>query len=66
MPLSGKLKLGLRAVVNKLQLKFYTRVKNAIKNTDVLMVATTEDQSNIKNISVRNWITDIWEMEAFE
>lgn len=47
---SGKLKLGFRAIVNNLQLRFSSRIKSAINNTDVLMTSTTEDQWNIKKI----------------
>ena len=47
---AGKLKFGFRSIVNNLQLRFSTRVKNAISYADVLMAATTENQLIIKKI----------------
>ena len=50
LPLSGKLKLGFRAIINILQIRINLRLKMALNRADVLMTATTTDQNNFRNI----------------
>ena len=50
LPLKGQLKLGFRALINTLQLHFNPRLKKAIQRADVLLSATTENQSIIKKV----------------
>lgn len=54
LPLKGKFKLGLRSIVNTFQLFFNSRVRRALKNTDVVLAATTENQEIIKRIFNRS------------
>ncbi len=48
LPFSGKVKLKLRAAMNSWQLKFSRRVRKALSRADLLLAATTENQSNFK------------------
>ena len=50
LPWAGKLKLGFRAAVNWLQLRFSVRVRRALARADVLLVATTENQEIFRNV----------------
>lgn len=44
----GKVKLGVRAILNTIQLRFSRRVRKAIKRADLLLTATTENQEVFK------------------
>lgn len=44
LPFSGKLKLGFRKIANFLQLKLKSSLREAFRNTDVIIAATTYDQ----------------------
>ena len=50
MPLMGKTKLVFRSIANTIQ--FYTkrRLKKALKATDILLTATSENQRNFKEV----------------
>ena len=48
LPFAGKVKLLFRKIVNNFQLNASFRVKRAIKNTDLLLSATSENQEIIK------------------
>ena len=50
LPLAGKIQLGLRAVINYVQLRFNPKIKKVLKRVNVLITATTYDQNNFKNI----------------
>lgn len=47
LPLSGKIKLGFRAISNSIQLRFKNLVREAINRTDLLLTATTNVQKDI-------------------
>jgi glycosyltransferase involved in cell wall biosynthesis len=51
LPLSGRLKLGLRAVINWFQLRFSGRVRQALHRADVLLTATTENQDIFRRVA---------------
>lgn len=44
MPWSGKLKQGFRTLANKIQFHTKHRLKEALKHTDILLTATSENQ----------------------
>ncbi len=46
----GKIKLGVRAILNSIQLRCSLRVRQAIKRADLLLSATTENQKVFKQI----------------
>lgn len=48
LPISGKLKLGIRSVLNILQMRYSSRVKKAIRRTDVLFTATSYNKKIVK------------------
>jgi len=48
LPLTGKIKLLFRAFINTIQLNFNRRIHNALKRADVLLTATTENQTLFK------------------
>lgn len=50
LTLFGKIKLLSRSIVNSFQLHFKIRLKKAIKRTDLLLTATTENQKIFYNI----------------
>ena len=50
LPILGKIKLGFRKIINYFQLRLNLNLYKAIKNTDVLIAATTFDQNNFKRI----------------
>lgn len=50
LPLSGKLKLGFRAMINYLQLRINPRLKEALLCVDVLLTATTQDKYSFKKL----------------
>ena len=50
LPMAGKVKLTFRAVVNWFQLRFSRRVRSALKNVDVLLTATTENQEIFRKV----------------
>lgn len=50
LPMAGRFKLRLRAVVNWFQLRCSRRVGYALANTDVLLTATTENQDIFRRI----------------
>lgn len=50
LPMAGRFKLGLRALVNWFQLRCSWRVGRALANTDVLLTATTENQDIFRRI----------------
>lgn len=50
LPRNGKLRLMLRTLVNALQLRFSSRVSKALKRTDVLFTATTENQTIFRQL----------------
>jgi glycosyltransferase involved in cell wall biosynthesis len=47
LPLSGKIKLGFRAVVNSFQLRYNPLAKKAMKRSNVLLAATTNVQKDL-------------------
>jgi glycosyltransferase involved in cell wall biosynthesis len=49
LPLAGKIKLGIRTLFNKLQLRFSFRVHRAIHRADVLLASTTETREKIRH-----------------
>jgi glycosyltransferase involved in cell wall biosynthesis len=50
LPLSGKLKLGFRAIINTLQIRINSRLKRAVNRANILMTATTTDQKKFRKI----------------
>lgn len=50
LPWAGKLKLIFRAAANWMQLRFSARVRRALARSDVLLVATTENQEIFRNV----------------
>ncbi|MFA6290965.1 MAG: glycosyltransferase [Victivallales bacterium] len=48
LPSVGKIKLGMRTILNKLQLSFSWRVHRAIRHADVLLASTTETRNIIQ------------------
>jgi glycosyltransferase involved in cell wall biosynthesis len=50
LPVSGQVKLGLRAVANWFQLRFSRRVRRALSRADVLLTATTENQAIFRRV----------------
>lgn len=50
MPLSGKIKLAFRSIANTIQLHTMRRLRKALKSTNVLMTATSENQHKFKEI----------------
>ncbi len=50
LTLAGKVKQVVRAFLNKIQLHCNTRIRKAIKRSDVLLSATTENQEIIKKV----------------
>lgn len=50
LPIMDKIKLGFRYLVNSFQMYFNRRVRKAIKRTDVLLAATSENGAIIKKI----------------
>jgi len=47
---SGIIKLGGRAIINYIQLRFHPRLKKALTRVDVLLTSTTHDQNNFVKI----------------
>lgn len=55
LPISGRLKLACRAIANWYQLRFSRRVRQALCRADILLTATTENQSTLERVlSVRS------------
>ena len=50
LPLGGRVKLGLRAVANWFQLRFSRRVRRALSRADLLLTATTENQTIFRRV----------------
>lgn len=50
LPPSGRIKLGFRAIANWLQLRCSLRVRRALNRADVLLTATTENQSIFERV----------------
>lgn len=50
LPMAGKVKLTLRAMVNWFQLRFSRRVRSALSHADVLLTATTENQEIFRHV----------------
>ena len=50
MPIAGRIKLTFRSVVNMIQFHTKLRLKKALKSTDILLTATSENQYKFKNI----------------
>lgn len=50
MPLTGKIKSAFRNIANTIQLHTMRRLRKALKSTDVLMTATSENQRKFKGI----------------
>lgn len=50
MPFTGRFKLNLRTVINKYQVRHNKRLKNVLKNTDILLTASSENQRIFKEI----------------
>lgn len=50
MPLAGKIKSAFRNIANTIQLHTMRRLRKALKSTDVLMTATSENQRKFKGI----------------
>lgn len=50
LPWIGKLKYGFRTFANSIQVRFNRRLKKALKNTDVLLTATSENQRIFKTL----------------
>lgn len=48
LPLGGKLKQAVRTFANTLQLRYGRRVGQALRHTDILLTATTENQRKFK------------------
>lgn len=48
LPFCGKVKHAFRSFANTLQLRYSHRVAMALKHTDILLTATTENQENFK------------------
>jgi glycosyltransferase involved in cell wall biosynthesis len=47
VPTAGKIKLGIRTIINKFQLRFSWRVHRAVRRADVLLASTTETRELI-------------------
>lgn len=50
LPLMSKMKFWIRNVLNHLQLKYQRRLRKAVKNTDLLLTATSENQKIFKSL----------------
>lgn len=50
MPLIGRIKLTFRSVINTFQFHTKRRLKKALKATDILLTATSENQRKFRNI----------------
>lgn len=48
-PLSSKFKFWIRNIINSLQLKYSHQLKRALSRTDLLLTATSENQTIFKN-----------------
>ncbi len=48
LPLSGKVKQTVRTLANTLQLRYGRRVGQALRHTDILLTATTENQQKFR------------------
>lgn len=60
MPLIGRMKLTFRSIVNTFQFHTKRRLKKALKATDILLTATSENQRNFKNVHHKDsiWIPE--------
>lgn len=56
MPLSGKLKQLFRNFANTLQFRFSSRLKDALKSTDILLTATSENHDKFLSIHKKDSI----------
>lgn len=56
MPLLSKLKLYIRTIANKYQIRHKKRLKQALKNTNVLLTASSENQRIFKYLHNRDSI----------
>lgn len=52
--LKDKIQFTIRSIVNRYQLHYKQRLKEAIKNTNLLLTCTTEDQVNFKEVHAKD------------